>query len=322
MADLKAVHAAIGESRYQKSIVSTGKRYTAWCQSRHFVPIFPVRPDHISAFLVARCKELNGSSKSLRTWLSHIKFYSGQLRFPWLDEVDRREVGKVIAHLELFDYVPVHRVEPLVLEVLRDITSCKGVNPFSKMLCAVGHDSLCRAGEICSGLSVAEHIWSADKTEVTLVLRRTKTHRKGGPETITIRDYGSNSGVRHLRRHFHRHNLWRSPQSLVYPSCNIEGHLDWGKLLQTSQFRSLIRQAVAATGRDSSLYSGHSLRAGGATDLFRAGALYPNIKKFGRWKSDTALIYYRDKDAVISAVFEGFRSLFTRMRSQDSKKTK
>jgi hypothetical protein len=125
----------------------------------------------------------------------------------------------VITNLELFDlfYVPVHRGEPLVLEVLRDITSCKGTGPFSKMLCAVGHDSLCRAGEICNGLSVAEHIWSADKTGVTLVLRRTKTHRKGGPETFTIRDYNSNSGVRHPRRHFYRHNLWRSPSHYYTP---------------------------------------------------------------------------------------------------------
>jgi hypothetical protein len=54
------------------------------------------------------------------------------------------------------------------------------------------------------------------------------------------------------------------------------------------QFDDTISIAVDAT-----LYSGHSCRAGGATDLFVAGLPYYIVKKYGRWRSDAALLYFR-----------------------------
>jgi hypothetical protein len=57
---------------------------------------------------------------------------------------------------------------------------------------------------------------------------------------------------------------------------------------------------------DSSLYSGHSFRAGGATDLFTSRVPYNIIKKFGRWKSDAALKYYRDDMDVATTVSYAF----------------
>jgi integrase len=71
----------------------------------------------------------------------------------------------------------------------------------------------------------------------------------------------------------------------------------------------MIRKALIIIGLEGKKYGAHSLRAGGATDLFRAGVYYPLIKKFGRWKSDTALIYYRDQEAVTETVMTAFRSL-------------
>jgi hypothetical protein len=59
---------------------------------------------------------------------------------------------------------------------------------------------------------------------------------------------------------------------------------------------------VSLIGLDKALYSGHSLRAGGATDLFVAKVPYPIIKKAGKWRSDAALIYHRDEDDVAKVV--------------------
>ena len=56
----------------------------------------------------------------------------------------------------------------------------------------------------------------------------------------------------------------------------------------------MIKFSVERIGLSGGNFAGHSLRAGGATDLFAAGVPYPVIKKFGRWKSDAALLYYRD----------------------------
>ena len=45
--------------------------------------------------------------------------------------------------------------------------------------------------------------------------------------------------------------------------------------------RKLSKYAVGLAGYSPLSYSGHSMRAGGATDLFNAGVAYPVIKKFG-----------------------------------------
>ena len=74
-------------------------------------------------------------------------------------------------------------------------------------------------------------------------------------------------------------------------------------------FEKFIKKMVSLIGLDKALYSGHSLRAGGATDLFVAKVPYPIIKKAGRWKSDAALTYHRDEDDVAKVVAHGFEIL-------------
>ena len=59
-------------------------------------------------------------------------------------------------------------------------------------------------------------------------------------------------------------------------------------------------------------YSGHSLRAGGGTDLFVARVPYYLIKKIGHWKSDAAMVYYRSEEDVCHAVSMAF-SLLSRV---------
>jgi integrase len=84
--------------------------------------------------------------------------------------------------------------------------------------------------------------------------------------------------------------------------------------LSHAWLRRRIKLAVSRLGLDHALYSCHSLRAGGATDLFAARVPYPMIKRMGRWKSDVCLIYYRDMHDVHRAVFSGFRSLAVRLQ--------
>ena len=63
---------------------------------------------------------------------------------------------------------------------------------------------------------------------------------------------------------------------------------------------------VVMNGGKPEQYSGHSLRAGGATDLFVARTPYYLIKKAGRWKSDAAMLYYRCDEDVCKAVAAAF----------------
>jgi site-specific recombinase XerD len=112
-----------------------------------------------------------------------------------------------------------------------------------------------------------------------------------------------------LRAHFDKFKLWKNNESIIFPSYTKTKGLDWSKGLTVSQLRSLVKDAANQAGLNGSTFGAHSMRAGGATDLFRLGVYYPNIKKFGRWKSDTALIYYRDQEVVVDAVMKAFGSL-------------
>jgi len=63
-------------------------------------------------------------------------------------------------------------------------------------------------------------------------------------------------------------------------------------------WRGLIKEIAKALDLDPALYSGHSFRAGWATDMFNSGVPYYAIKKVGRWESDAALLYYRDDEGA------------------------
>jgi hypothetical protein len=310
MRRLEEIKLKISLSKNEKAIRSTGLRFQAWCHARQCgSPAYPVTITHLCAFIVARCDDCKGSSKSLRKWISHIKTYSGQQRLPWLDDLELKDLNKVVEHLEFLDTTPTRRARPLVHELIYDICDSSDVDELSKVMITVGHDSLQRGAELCSGVLVSDHLWSYDRREVSIMLGRTKTHRRGGAEPITIRDYGRQSGARHLRKHFDKFNLWTSPNTIVYPRPLRSSALDWSKSISTASLRRRIKKAVKAIDVDPAYFGTHSLRAGGATDLFRANVFYPNIKKFGRWKSDIALIYYRDEDAISKAACQGFALL-------------
>lgn len=296
-------------TKNEQAIRSTGRRYEAWCsQCNH--QAWPVSATSLSAYILFRCDELNGSSKSLRKWISHIKRCSGRFRHPWLDVVELDDVGKLVAHLEYLDRVPIRRVRPLTVEIIKQLSGSETVSEYDLMMMAVGHDSLQRGGELCSGYTAGDLVWSEDRHSVTITLARSKCHRKGGPQTILIKDYGPLSGTRLLRRHFKTNRLWSRPEAYVFPSCPPhKPNMDWSKPRTTVQFRTSVKRAVRSIGLDPRQFGGHSPRAGGATDLFRAKVFYPNIKKFGRWRSDAALVYYRDEDAVAQAATDGFASL-------------
>ena len=55
------------------------------------------------------------------------------------------------------------------------------------------------------------------------------------------------------------------------------------------------RQVLKSRGCCERGFSGHSLRASGATDLFNGGVVVVSVMEVGRWESvDSALVYFRD----------------------------
>lgn len=64
-------------------------------------------------------------------------------------------------------------------------------------------------------------------------------------------------------------------------------------MVDAKAMSSLIRKGAESTGARPAEYGTHSLRSGGATALFDAGAEDNLIKQQGRWKSDCFQVYTR-----------------------------
>ena len=110
--------------------------------------------------------------------------------------------------------------------------------------------------------------------------------------------------MKSLRTLFNRNNLWHKPDSLIFASSRNPS-----KPFSQSWYRHHLKRLCIRVGLNPNLYSGHSGRAGGATDLFNQNVPYTYIKLLGRWKSDIALIYYRDKAAIRRAVNIAFSNI-------------
>jgi hypothetical protein len=184
----------------------------------------------------------------------------------------------------------------------------KQSNIFIAVMLATCHNGVMRSGELLSGLQVADILWSNDRSMFRLHFRRSKTYREGEGYWVTYKDFGKNSAVSLMVLWFDHNNLWNETDLCIFPAKKRSGELDFIRTLSTSSFRRMLKREVRSIGLNDAHYSGHSLRAGGATDLFMMRVPYYIIKKMGRWVSDAALIYYRDDEDVEEAVYKAFKN--------------
>ena len=83
-----------------------------------------------------------------------------------------------------------------------------------------------------------------------------------------------------------------------------------GSAFTTDDIRDIVRICMQAAGEDPLEFGTHSLRIGGATALFAAGADPIHIRTMGRWSSDCWRIYVR-------ACFQQTMQWTQRMGSQE-----
>lgn len=289
----------------------------------------------------------NGSAKSLGNVLSILRVYCARKQLPWLSPSDSYQLTDVYNSLRFNDTTPSHRKQALTLDLLT-IVATQGLGSLRYTLACYlflififAHDGLLRLGELTyNDLRVSHIYWAPDRRSFRLCLLRSKTNRSGPPEFVSFVDYDYPfSAVKLLRWWFNLHSLWHQPTSRVFPvivvtsgnrftsvinvivyrSGNLQPGdrsipstvrlgLDWSRTVTSDFIRRAIQQVLPLAGIPASLYSGHSFRGGGATDLFNQRVPYVLIKKMGRWKSDVALDYWRDEADVAIAVGRAFGS--------------
>lgn len=130
---------------------------------------------------------------------------------------------------------------------------------------------------------------------------------------MRLSDYEGPSAYKFLRRWVTSQNIVKRPECQIFPFIlrarkGRAAAFDFSRPVSAKWFLGVVRKMAVKLGLDPAWYSNHSFRAGGATDLFIIGVPYPKIKKYGRWKSDAAMVYYRDDIEVSGAVARAFGS--------------
>ena len=313
---LRRVEGLLKSTHRAKATERTAREYRAWCEGRQ-QQAFPACYRTVAGYVSEKVVSLRGSAKSVDNWVSSLRVYSIQHGLPWLTEGDLYLLKKVRGQLALEDTTDIDRKHPFTLKMIQKAVAHvwrPKESPYD-LLCAtaalVAHNGLLRGGELLYGLRARDVTWESRNRSVSLHFKWTKTVRKGTGVDVRITDYPGPSAYKYLRRWYKQQQLHRKPKAYVFPRWQADrtgtsGSFDFRVPAKVRWLRTVIKETVKKLGFNPDLYSGHSFRAGGATDLFILRVPYPKIKKYGRWLSDAALVYYRDDIEVSAAVAKAF----------------
>jgi hypothetical protein len=300
-----------------KAAVAKYSRYLDFCH-RQSIPALPPSYESVGDFLLMLINERSGSTRSVSNDKSHLKQQCELRGFGWLTYKDEIKLHQLIAVAKGVDFSESQVKDALrfsmLVRIIGQLDLRDPVQLLQATVLVVGHNCLLRTAETLSDILAKQLIWihSLSRRGIALWLYRSKTHRTGAGFSVSIDDFDHPfSAVNLLQDWWRVGGFATKPQSFLFPAI-VGGVIVYSQPMSDHYLRQLIKSSVAGIGLDPARFSGHSLRAGGATDLFAACVPYWVIKKMGRWKSDAALRYYRSEEDVVISVRDAFHrvSLF------------
>jgi len=201
------------------------------------------------------------------------------------------------------------RKQPVTSAVLNAVTACGDLdNPHHLQLSTIGavaHDGLLRGRELML-LTKGDVTWDPSGQSCVLKIKGSKCNKdgkRGGPiEHVYLHDYGPTSAVALLKRYGAILHLGEMRDSApLWPEITDDFTVRWDRPISKGAFVKEFQALLTQAGMNASQFSGHSFRAGGATDLWLGNCPPELIKRHGRWKSDCFYIYIRYNPHVQAA---------------------
>lgn len=284
-------------------------RYLLFCHNCALSEV-PVTYRSLSVFLIDVTNNRQGSTKSLSGTISQLRVSAGPLQ--WLSNGDELKLKYLVNQLKGLDFSDSNAVSALQFHMLAEAITKMDLSNISTLLTATvmstGNNLLLRTAETTSGILANQVSWRSDGStrSVAIKLLRTKTLLTGAGCVVEVAEFDSPYCCYRLLKEWWALNDFDSrPSQYLFPSIQ-RGLIIYNKPMSGDFLRKAIKLTVTSIGLDPRRFSGHSLRAGGATDLFEARVPYHIIKKMGRWKSDAAMRYYRSEEDVVKAVRKAF----------------
>lgn len=261
------------------------RSFSAWMEARGAVPL-PAAPELVAAYLAHRA-EAGVRPSTLAQCLAAISEAHRMKGFDSPREAAVvREVWKGIKRTV---GVEARRVSPVSLQALRAmVRACPihGAGLRDRAMLCLGFAGAFRRSELVA-LEVTDISFVDDG--LVVIVRRSKTDQEGEGSKVGV-PFGSHRDtcpVRSLRAWLEHLGADQGP---LFRSVTRGGRV--GERLDGRDVARIIKRRAEGAGLDPVLYSGHSLRAGLATEAARAGRGDRAIMRQGRWRSRTMVDRY------------------------------
>ena len=310
---------------YSDAVLAPATKSTYECLLRSWVyfqthvcrrAAWPLTYDAVADFFIWRIhfstpgKTLSVST--LKGFMSALRFYLDSRRWPFslstVDLSNLKALKRSLAHGSL----PVdHSVAPLTGSLLLALEASFGPTPtpaqamrMTAYMTALA--ALLRVGEYtgralnCNQVSYVFPSGGGPPQSIQLALfnpefRAKTAHGTGAHDAhqyayLHMAPLGGVAGMDRLQRHMDEHHLWGDPGPLFWE--RIDGVTGRRVPYTKDRLRAALRADLQAAGLVGEMhYSTHSLRRGGASELYRMGVDPADIKAMGRWKSMAWLLY-------------------------------
>ena len=278
------------------------------------IPILPITPIDLGNF-IANMADRTGSMAKINLAIAAVadRHLGEHLQTPTTDSSFRKMMAGVRRKL----FKPAKSRAPLDKEILQDAFELVAAGDGGRLqdwrtLARLNLEfyGMLRWAEV-SELRMEDIRF--DTTGLILHIRRSKTDQLGAGQYVKIQATEMDScPVEITRRYIEKlqygtENGFFQPQIRTYTEGNQAGV--WHKKLGYSSALEDTKALMAIIGRDPAEFGEHSGRRGGATAASEAGVSWVDLKRHGRWASDSApQRYIEQTDKKANAVAKALAS--------------
>ena len=207
-----------------------------------------------------------------------------------------RVLARLPIHLRLLDL--------LIFEVKRMFRLQPFLSVLYQTLLMFGYYGLMHVGELTQGdhVVLAKDVHMAtNKQKILVVLHSSKTHKaESRPQKIKITALQDSKQTKSKSQSMTCFSPFETARHFIrsrggYKSVNEQFFVFRDRSpVQPQHLRQVLKNALKNMGLDQSLYDVHSLRIGRCTDMMKFGYTIEQIKRAGRWKSNTVYKYIKE----------------------------
>ena len=283
-----------------KKYLGAYRRWKVWADARQGVPSFPVKEVHLVLYM-QHLSESTGSKAAVEEAVHALSWLHGLAGLQPLGGLPL--VQTTLEGLKRTLARPKVRKEPITADMLKAMVEAAGPVPSLTEIrllavCLLAFAGFMRCDELVK-LKCDDITFNSESMVVRVQSYKTDQYRDGA-SLVIARTGLPTCPVAMMERYFYRGELESTHKGFVFrgvtPTKAGERLRKTGGLSYT-RLRELLLSKISQLGYDPTLFSMHSLRAGGATAAANAGVEDRLFKRHGRWKSETAKDGYV-KDSV------------------------